>query len=253
MELNGARERVGLPPLDARARRDLARAGAGGDLPPARVPAQRRAWPGVTRDRAAAVGAAVRRGGAAAGRRRRSCWWRRARRRTRSSGCCARRSRGSRTSRCGCWPPRTGARPPRPLDGAGERAARRLGLLRADDAALRRRGLPRRPRHAWRARWRAACRWSRAPTRATWPRTRPACAGPGWACRCRAASTTPRGVRLAVRRVLGRARATARRAERAARLGDPPRRAPARPPTRSRSSPNRTKIRKERGDCVGGP
>ena len=48
----------------------------------------------------------------------------------------------------------------RPLRAAArrsrERAARRLGLLRADDAALRRRRLPRRARHASCARWRRA-------------------------------------------------------------------------------------------------
>ena len=52
----------------ARARRHLAPARAGGDLPPARVPAPRRRAL-AARDRAAALGAAVRRGRAAAGRR----------------------------------------------------------------------------------------------------------------------------------------------------------------------------------------
>ena len=54
------------------------------------------------------------------------------------------------------------------------------------------------------------------PMPATWPRTPRACAGPAWACRCRAASTRHAGVRLAVRRLLS----DPGYAERAARVRD---------------------------------
>ena len=145
MELNGARERVGLPPLDARARRDLARAGARGDVPPARVPAHESLAVGA-RDRAAAVGAAVRRRRAAAGRRPARAGGAEHLPGPRAPAACAPRWRGWRTSRVRVLAT-TNRREPSDADArAGQRPARGLGLLRPHDAALRRGGLPRRPR-----------------------------------------------------------------------------------------------------------
>ena len=139
------RARLGLPPRP-RPRRHQPRARARRDVPAARVPARagrrtctssaRCMWEppdGRRRARRRATS--------------RSCWSRRRRRRTRSTGCCARRCAGSPTRRCACSRPGTGACP-RAAAGPRQRARRRLGVLRAHDAALRRRRLPRRPRHA---------------------------------------------------------------------------------------------------------
>ncbi len=102
-------------------------------------------------------------------------------------------------------------RPPAPAAArAAQRPHRRLGLLRAHDAALRRGDLPRRSRHAGaRAGLRRAGRGvSRSP--ATWPRTRRACAGPGSGVSLPRRFQTARGVRLALRRLLGDRRYAAR-------------------------------------------
>ena len=214
-ELNGARARVGLPPLD-HVHGGISRAArAGGDLPPARVPAPR-ARALAAGDRAAAVGAAVRRGRAAARATSRSCWWRRAPRRTPSTGCCARRSRGSPTSRCACWRRPTGAR--------------RSGRCRVPpnarlvDWVSYARTMPRcaavvcHAGHGTVARALAcgvpvvAC--PHAGDMAENARAH-ALGGPR-ACRCRAASTPPRGVRLAVRRLLADPGYAERAAERRA-------------------------------------
>ena len=242
--------RVGLPPLDdvhGGISRELALVAT---FPQLEYPRRDRLAVGAG-DRAASVGAAVRRRRAAARATTRSCWWRRAPRRTRSSGCCARRSRGWRTSRCGCWRRRTGGRPssrsPCRRTRGSSTGSRTRGRCRRCDAVVCHAG------HGTVARALA----SGAPVVACPPRGRhgrergPRSAGPAWACRCRAASRRSRGVRLAVRRVLGRAELPAPAEE----LRDWATRhdGAARPPTRSRSSPNRTKTRKERGDCVGGP
>ena len=145
MELNGARERVGLPPLPythGGISRELAIVAT---FPQLEYP-RRRAVARDARDRAAAVGAAVRRRGAAA-----------RRRAARAGGAehvagpgAAARASGARgaggRAGAGAGHDSTGARSPSPDPGARQRAARRLGLVRADDAAVRRRRLPRRPR-----------------------------------------------------------------------------------------------------------
>ena len=85
--------------------------------------------------------------------------------------------------------------PPRPLPVPDERARRRLGLLLAHDAALRRRRLPRRPRHA-RARARPRLRRRRLPRRRRHERERRAPRlGRRRRARCRGAS--PRRARCA--------------------------------------------------------
>ena len=63
-----------------------------------------------------------------------------------STGCCAPRWTGSPTCRCACWRPGTGGCPTAALRVPAQRAAGRVGLLLAHDAALRRGRLPRRPR-----------------------------------------------------------------------------------------------------------
>ena len=64
------------------------------------------------------------------------------------SAAAARGARGARRAcRCACSPPTTGARRRSRSSVPRERAARRVDLLLADDAACRRRRLPRRPRH----------------------------------------------------------------------------------------------------------
>ena len=145
-ELNGARRRVGLPALahtHGGISRELALVAT---FPQLEYPRHDRD-PVREGDRAAAVGAPVRRGRAAAGRRA-----------ARAGGAehvagpgpphaRARRWRASRTSRSGCSRPPTAAAPPRAAADPGQRTRGRLALLRAHDAALRRRGLPRRPRH----------------------------------------------------------------------------------------------------------
>ena len=131
-------------------------------------------------------------------------------RRTRRAAC-APPSTASRASPCACSPPPTAGRRPGGRR-AGERPPRRLGLVRAHDAALQRRRLPRRARH---------------------PRPRPGLRGAGrglparrrhgensarirWAGRVSLPRRFQhaRGIRLALRRLLGepayarRARAT---------------------------------------------
>ena len=64
--------------------------------------------------------------------------------RTPSTGCCAPRCAASPTRPSGCSRRGTGALPPRPLPVPENAPGRRVGLLLADDAALRRRRLPRR-------------------------------------------------------------------------------------------------------------
>ena len=86
----------------------------------------------------------------------RSCSSRRRPRRTPSTACCAPRWRACATCPCACSRPGTAGRRTRPLPVPDERARRRVGPLLAHDAALRRRRLPRRPRHA-RARARCGC------------------------------------------------------------------------------------------------
>ena len=109
VQLNGARARVGLPPLDylhGGISRELAIVG---DVPAARVPAARLAPVGA-RDRAADVGAAVPRRRAAAGRRPARADRAVDRAGPRAADARARRSRGSPTSRCACSRPTTGGR-----------------------------------------------------------------------------------------------------------------------------------------------
>ena len=144
-ELNETRRRVGLPPLahpHGGISDELCLVATFPQLEYPRGLAGRRA-----RHRPAAVGAAA----ATSSCRRatsRSCWSRRAPPRTRASGCCARRSRASRACPCGCSPPHNRrAAAGRPLPSPAERAPGRVGVVLADDAACRRRHLPRRPRH----------------------------------------------------------------------------------------------------------
>ena len=190
-----------------RPRRDLAAVVADRHLPPARVSAL-----GLgalsPRHRAAAVGATLRGHPSRRPATSRSCSWLLPLPRTRSSGCWPLLWRAWRTSRSRFSRRRTAAS--RPLPCACRRTqARGLDLLREGDAPLRRGDLPRRPRPSC-DRWPAACRSSPAPPRATWPRTRLACAGQAWACRCRGASSQrgpPGGAKAAVRPGLrGRAR-----------------------------------------------
>ena len=102
-ELNETRRRLGLGPLRARARRDLAGAGAGGDLPAARVPARG----GAARARTSSArccGSRPRRTSSCRRATRRSCSSRPRPRRTRRTSCCARRCAGSPTRPCACSP-----------------------------------------------------------------------------------------------------------------------------------------------------
>ena len=235
-ELNGARERVGLPPLDARARRDLARAGDRGDLPAARVPAQRRLAVAAG-DRAAAVGAAVRRGRAAA-----------RRRAARAGGAehvagpgAAAAAGGARgaggRAGAGAGHAQPARRPPRRSTvPANARLVDWVSYARTMPL-LRRRGLPRRPRHGGAGAGERRAGGGVPATRATWPRTRPGSAGPA------SGVSLPRRFHDAARRAPGGA-PPARRPElrrRAEELRDwaaaQRRRAAPRPPTPSRSSP----------------
>ena len=163
----GARVQRDPPPPRARPaavgpHRALARADDGRDAAPARVPAALGAL-GAGR-RAAAVGAAGRAGRAAAGARAG-----RARRPLDLAGpgarAAARRARGPRRRARArdrhLQRPRAGGADP----GARERRPRPLALLRQDDAAVRRRRAPRRPRHA-RARARRRLLGRRLPGRA---------------------------------------------------------------------------------------
>ena len=203
VELNGARERLGLPPLaetHGGISRDLAIVAT---FPQLEYPREAR-WPGVQGHGAAPVGAAVRRRGAAAGR---------------------------RPARAGGAEHLTGPVAPagaRGARGAGGRAGARAG---DDEPARSRRDADRRRRPAerarsstgsrtrgrcrcatrssatpatgrWRARSRAACRWWRARTPATWPRTRRAIRWAGAGVSLPRRFVTPRGVRLAVARLL---------------------------------------------------
>ena len=129
-----------------RARRHLAPAGPDRHLPPARVPAHRLAAVDAGH-RPAAVGAAVRGHRAPARRRAAGAGGAEHLAGPRASGCSARRSRGWRTSRSGCWRPPTAARRPSRCRCPANAQAGRLALLREGDAPLRRGGLPRRPRH----------------------------------------------------------------------------------------------------------
>ena len=167
-ELNAARAQLGLDPLEHAHGGISRRAGARRDVSPARVSAH------LARARSRRGSADV--GAAGGGRRataarlgeteRRSCWSLPPPPRTPSTGCCAAALRGLAGT------PRARARdleprlPPRRYR-ARQREARRLGLLLAHDAPLRRRRLPRRP---WHARARAGLRLSgrrRAPPWAT--------------------------------------------------------------------------------------
>ena len=109
-----------------------------------------RAWPAArARRRPADVGAAAPTTcELPAGRRRRSCSSRPRRRRTPSTGCCTPRCAGSPTLPVRVLATWNRRLPPRPLPVPENAQRRRLGLLLAHDAALRRRRLPRRPRHA---------------------------------------------------------------------------------------------------------
>ena len=145
-ELNGARERVGLPPLDHAHGGISRRLALVATFPQLEYPRRGRARRGA-RDRPAPVGAAVRRGGAAARATTRSCWWRPSTAqdpehellRAALEGLAGRAGAGARH-----------VEPPparRAASRAAQRTARGVGLLRAHDAPLRRRDLPRRPRH----------------------------------------------------------------------------------------------------------
>ena len=92
----------------------------------------------------------------------RSCWWRRARRRTRSRQLLRAALEGLADEPVRVLATTNRRPPPEPLAGAGERAARRLGLLRADDAAAATRSSATPATERSRGRWPAACRWSRA-------------------------------------------------------------------------------------------
>ena len=202
-ELNETRRRLGLPPLDhvhGGISRELALVAT---FPQLEYPRHVVVAVGA-RDRAADVRAAGGRRRAAA--RRRPARARRAQHVAgpRRSGCCARRSPGWPTSPCACSRRRTcaatrSATVPVPR----ERARRRLALLHAHDAPLRGGRLPRGPRDRRpRAGERSAAGRPARP-RATWPRTRRAWRGRAPASRCPRRLVTERGIRLAVRRVLG--------------------------------------------------
>ena len=201
-----------------RARRHLAPARAGRDLPAARVPAHVVVAVDAG-DRAAAVGAAVRATSSCRRATTRSCWSRPAPRRTPSSGCCARRWRGSPTSRCACSRPPTAAAPPRPLPVPAERAAWSTGSPTRARCRTARRSSATPATAPSCARWRAACRWWPARPRATWPRTPRGWHGRASACRCRAAWSPRAGSGW---RCGGcwRTRATRRARARAGRLGE---------------------------------
>ena len=131
-QFNESRRRLGLPPLPwvhtGLSRALHARRHAAAARVPARVAAV-----GAGR-RAADVGAA---GRARSSRRRataRSCSWRPRRRRTPSTGCCAPRSRASRASPVRVIATWNGREPDPPIERAGQRRARPLALLLADDA-----------------------------------------------------------------------------------------------------------------------
>ena len=99
-EMNETRAACGLPPLDESSRRAERGPGAGGDVPAARVSA--RLAGEHARDRADDVRAGAARTWRCRPGTARWWWWRRRPRRIRSASCCGGRSRGWRTSRCGC-------------------------------------------------------------------------------------------------------------------------------------------------------
>ena len=211
-ELNGARERVGLPPLEQVHGGISQRAGAGGHLPPARVSAAATRRPGVRvtgpllweqpfgevelppgDDPLVLVAPSTVAG-------------------PRAPSCCAPRSRGWPTSRCGCSP-RANRRPPaHPLPVPAERAGRRVGLLRADDAAAAPRwsATPATARSPGRSH--AACPSWPAPHAGDRPRTPRASRWSGLGVSLPRRFQNARGVRLAVRRLLAEP-TYARRAE----------------------------------------
>ena len=145
-ELNETRARARPAGARARARRHQPRARARRDVPPARVPARVARATSTSSARCMweppAATSSCRRAT------RRSCWSRRRRRRTPSTGCCAPRCAGLADAPVRVLATWNRRLPPRPLARARQRAARRVGLLLAHDAALRRGRLPRRPRHA---------------------------------------------------------------------------------------------------------
>ena len=180
-ELNEARARVGLPPLDHAPRRHLAASSRWWRPSPSSSTRARCAGP-ARRSPARCCGSRPSATWSCRRATTRWCSWRRAPRRTPSSGLLRAALEGlARPARARARhhePAAAGAAAAR----AAQRAARRLGLLRAHDAALRRRRLPRGPRHD---RARAGLRraaWSPAPRRATWPRTPRGSTGPAWAC-----------------------------------------------------------------------
>ena len=163
-----------------------------------------RRWPSIRpRDGAALLRAARRggrdaRGGWAAGGGRAL-----ARRRTPSARCCGPRWRGWRTSRCGCWRRPTGARPSEPIE-VPDNAVLMDWLpysqaMAAADLVISHGG------HGTVVRALSLGRaGARLPGRgATWRRTGRGSHGPARACRCRGGCVSPRGVRLAARRILG--------------------------------------------------
>ena len=154
----------------------------GRDVPPARVPARlARRCP---RRRAADVGAAVR-GGRAAARRRAA----RARGAVDRPGSRAPAAPGRARGPARRAGPRARDVEPAAAGRAGRRPAERppgrVDLVLADDAAVRARDLPRRPRDAWPGRSPAAARCWPSRTSATWPRTRRGPIGPASGCGCR--------------------------------------------------------------------
>ena len=189
-------------------------ADAGGDAAAARVPAR---LAGVAaRGRAADVGAAGR-----AGRRRRraparSCWWRRRRRRIPSTGCCARRWPGSRTSRVRVIATYNGREPSPPVAVPANAVLvpwlSYSQTMPACDLVVTHGG------HGTLMRALACgCPVVLSPGRRRHGRERGAGRlGGRSACGCRGGSCTPRGVRLAVRRALGRPELRRRRAARRA-------------------------------------
>ena len=109
----------------------------------------------------------------------------------------------------------TNGREPDAIDGAGQRRARAVDVLRADDAALRPRGHATAATGRSCARWPAAARSSSARRAATWPRTPRASTGRASACGCRGGCSGRgpcawrSGVRCAMRGMRARARAVA--------------------------------------------
>ena len=218
-ELNETRARLGLPPLRPRPRRDLARSCASSaTFPQLEYP---RALAGRdARRRAAAVGAARPATSSCRPATSRSC----SSRPSTSQDPAHRLLRAALEGLADAAGARAGdveppaARPRRSTCRANARLVEWV-QLRADDAALRRRRLPRRPRDASRARCEAGCVVVAVPGRGRHERERRArWTGPASACGCRGASCAPRSGAARGRARAGRA-ARARRARRAGRLG----------------------------------